>query len=341
MITDHVPLPTHPPTQSVRSASLPARSAAVSPGVATAPGEADFTQLGRLGRTSWRRHLAAVATIVGFWVVLGGVVTVLAMRAAAGDDPAGWTGGSLGGYLVVNASLLCLLVGVAVAVRYVHHRPVRSLITSRRRVDVRRVLQGFAVFTALLGATRAVQALWHPDQFALTTDLLTDPGRWLVWAPVVLLLTPLQAAAEELFFRGYALQALGLLTRRTWVLVAISAVLFAAPHALNPELLANPLPTAGTYLLAGTLLAVVTLRDNRLELAIGVHAANNVFVVLVVNHPYSALPSPAIWSTPLDPGYDLVTQVLAAVMFCLLLVRRPATTRPRAVPVAATGSAGR
>jgi uncharacterized protein len=294
-------------------------SAAASTAVATAPGEAGFLQLGRLGRTSWRRHLAAVATILGSWLVLGGVATVVVQRAVAGPDLANWDPGSLGGYLVVNASLLCLLAGVAVAVRSVHRRPVRSLVTPRRSIDVRRVLQGFAVFTALLGATRGVQALWRPEELALSGD----PHRWLVWAPVVLVLTPLAAAAEELVFRGYALQALGLLTRRTWVLVVVSAVLFTAPHALNPELLANPL-AAGTYLLAGALLAVVTLRDNRLELALGVHAANNVFVVLVVNHPHSSLPSPAIWSTTaLTPAYDLVTQVLAAVVFCLLLVRRP------------------
>jgi membrane protease YdiL (CAAX protease family) len=51
--------------------------------------------------------------------------------------------------------------------------------------------------------------------------------------PVIAVVTSLQAFGEELFFRGYVLQALGLATRRRWLLVTVSAVEFAISHMVN------------------------------------------------------------------------------------------------------------
>jgi membrane protease YdiL (CAAX protease family) len=90
-------------------------------------------------------------------------------------------------------------------------------------------------------------------------------------------------SAEELLFRGYLLQALGLRTRRTWLLVGISALVFGAMHMANTEVGAGPALIFTYYVGFGAFLALITLRDNRLELAIGAHAANNLFVALVVN----------------------------------------------------------
>ena len=90
-------------------------------------------------------------------------------------------------------------------------------------------------------------------------------------------------SAEELLFRGHLLQALGLRTRRTWLLVGISALVFGAMHMANTEVGAGPALIFTYYVGFGAFLALITLRDNRLELAIGAHAANNLFVALVVN----------------------------------------------------------
>src|SRR5690606_14650175 len=69
---------------------------------------------------------------------------------------------------------------------------------------------------------------------------LTPAASWLALAVVVLLTTPLQAAGEEYFFRGWATQWLGSLLRwRRAALVlpaVVTAVLFARSEEHTSEL---------------------------------------------------------------------------------------------------------
>jgi membrane protease YdiL (CAAX protease family) len=278
----------------------------------------DYTQLARLGRTSRSAYLAGFTVILGSWLGLGLVATLLVARISPGAlNP---TSTSLGGYLLVNVSLLTLLAGVVAAVRLVHRRPVWSLITPTRRVDGRRLIRSFLIFVGLLAATHAVWALGHPSDYRLTLD----PLRWLLLLPVIVTVTSLQAFAEELFFRGYVLQALGLATRRRWLLVAVSAVEFAIPHLVNVALGGSWVTGVLYYLAMGAFFALITLRDGRLELAIGVHAANNLFVALLVNAGQPGMPTQAVWEIQHNPLlYGLLATCAITGIFYALLVRQP------------------
>ena len=88
-------------------------------------------------------------------------------------------------------------------------------------------------------------------------------------ALVVLLTTPLQAAGEEYFFRGYLLQAIGSFFRSRWVAIVLTAVLFALAHgAQNPPLFVDRLAFG---LIAGWLVT----RTGGLEAGIALHIVNN------------------------------------------------------------------
>jgi hypothetical protein len=49
----------------------------------------EYTQLARLGRTSWQRQVAAIATILFFWLVLGAAaaLAVMGSRREATTSP--------------------------------------------------------------------------------------------------------------------------------------------------------------------------------------------------------------------------------------------------------------
>jgi hypothetical protein len=130
-----------------------------------------------------------------------------------------------------------------------------------------------------------------------------------------------------LFFRGYLVQA-GSLISRNWIFLAIwSGVLFAIPHFLNPEVASNTWVMMMSYFVLGAFLAWISLKDGTIELAIGVHAANNLMAGLLVTFPESVLPSPAILTTThFDPVYSLVTVIFFCALFYLLVfVRRKST----------------
>lgn len=274
-----------------------------------------FSDLGRLGRTSWRRHLAGFGVVVGCWIILGGAASFAAIRPLSAPG----AGGPLSWYLVVNLPFPFLLAGVLIAVRFVHRRPLRTLVTTRARIDPGRIATAFALTLLLAGSATAVQMAHSPERFAWTFDAT----RWLLSLPLIVVVTCLQTTAEELFFRGYLLQAVGVTTRRAWLLVLVNSVVFAAAHLGNPEMSSGALPVGALYLLLGAFFTVLTLRDGRLELALGAHAANNLMVALLVNHPNSALPTRAVWQvSELDPVFSLVSFLIGAAVFLIILTRR-------------------
>jgi uncharacterized protein len=274
-----------------------------------------FARLGLLGRTSWKRHLAAIVVILASWFVLGTAAAVAVFAVVVGEQAD--IGAPLPFYLAVNAPFPFLLAGVAVAVRGIHRRPLRTLVTSPgRRVDRRAVALGFAFFATLGAAGAVVEALLHPGRY----QLVFEPLAWLALLPVVLVVTTVQTSAEELLFRGWLLQAVGLLTRRTWLLVAVNGLLFALPHALNAEVAVDPVAVLAYMAGFGALMAYATVRSGGLELALGAHAANNLFVALVANYAGSSLPTSAIWSVDtFDPWLALAMLAVAAALFVPLV----------------------
>ena len=84
------------------------------------------------------------------------------------------------------------------------------------------------------------------------------------------LLTPLQAASEEILFRGYLTQALGRIFRSRYKIVVAVGVIFAVLH-FNAY---GPL-TMPYMFVVSLIFSLTTLRDDRIELAIGAHTAQN------------------------------------------------------------------
>lgn len=273
-----------------------------------------YLALARLGRNEWWRYALALALIAGSWLGLGFVPYALLARAGLSDP--------LYEYLAVNAALLCMLGGLAAAVRLVHRRPLLSLVTPEPRLDWGQIARAGAVWTAIAAAIAAVEELAFPGRYYLSFDA----GRFFLFLPLVAALTPLQSAAEELVFRGYALQALGLLSRSPARIALASSLFFTAPHLLNPEVARHgALVMGANYFVIGLLLATVTLRAGRLEPAIGLHAANNLFLALFANYEGSALPTESVFTArELDPYYSLAALAAGACAFHGWMFRRAA-----------------
>jgi len=269
------------------------------------PQAARYLDLALQGRNAWWRYALGVFTIAFFWLVLGYVPYLLLVGAGLSDQ--------LLEYLAVNFSILMMLAGLVLTVKLIHRRPLISLVTPEARVSWGRMAQGALVWTAIAAIIVAIEHLLYPERYYLSFDA----GRFFLFVALVLVLTPVQAATEELVFRAYAMQGLARLTRRPVVLAVVSSLIFTAPHMLNPEVHQyGVLLMAANYFAIGMLLATATLRDGRLELAMGVHAVNNVLLALVANYEGSALTTESIFTAiELDPVYSLVTLIAGTLVF--------------------------
>ncbi len=107
-------------------------------------------------------------------------------------------------------------------------------------------------------------------QFLLSGVPVLHPQSGLAgWVVAILVTSPIQAAAEEVFFRGYLAQALGLVWRRQWFPVVGSALLFALFHGVQ-----NP-PLFFHRFAFGLIMGALVWRTGGLEASIGAHIANN------------------------------------------------------------------
>ena len=265
-----------------------------------------YLDLARTGRNEWWRYLTGVLVIAFFWLVLGYAPYLLLLSVVPETDP-------LLDFSAVNFSIFMMLAGLAIAVKGIHRRTLLGLITPDPGVDWRRMAQGAGVWLVIAAALTVTEHLIFPGRYTLSFN----PERFFVFLGLVLLLTPVQCAAEELVFRGYAMQGFGLLTRRPVLIAVAGSLAFIAPHLLNPEVARHGvLIMAANYFAIGLLLSTVTLRDGRLELAIGLHTANNVFLALVANYEGSALATESVFTArELDPAYSLAGLVAGAFAF--------------------------
>jgi membrane protease YdiL (CAAX protease family) len=212
-------------------------------------------------------------------------------------------------FVLLNVSVITMLPGLAVAVKLLHRRPLLSLVTPDPPIDWRRIARGAVVWIVLMAAFTAFEHVLFPDRYRLSFNA----ERFFPFLLPVLVLTPMQAATEELL-RGYLMQALSLLTRRPTLIATLSSLAFSALHFENPEVERYGVAImAANYFVCGILFSTIALRDGRLELAIGVHAGNNLFCALVSNNEGSVLKTESIFISSFDPAYGLVAALISTL----------------------------
>ena len=285
-----------------------------------------YLDLARQGKNDWWRFVLAVGLILCLWQIIGSLPSVLMViwvladgNPQTGVSPTGQFVGvdpNLNFVLLMLASLF-FMVGIFLAVRFIHRRPFRTLITPIRSIAWGRFFQGFGVWFVLSTLMSIVEAFLYPGRYGWTLNL----QRYIPFIFLALVLLPIQTSAEELFFRGYILQGVGLRLRNIWILSAISGFLFMVPHFLNPEARLN-YPLMGLYYFSiGAAMAYISLRDGRLELALGLHAANNLFSALFVNYNVTVMPTPSLFTVNvLDVVYSVLAALIGLAIFVLLFI---------------------
>jgi membrane protease YdiL (CAAX protease family) len=284
-----------------------------------------YVDAGRWGKNAWPRYLLGVVFVVFMWFVVGGWASVAVgslLGVSAGQVATGSSSaGPIAGYLVVSAPFVPLLLATLLVAALLHRRNPLTLVTGRRSIDWGRVGTGLGVWFALAALGGLVGFLVYPSAFSLGPSL----AAFVPFALLALVLTPVQAIAEEVFFRGYLVQGASLVSSNFLFLAVASGALFMLPHLANPGLV---LPVALYHFVFGAFFAWVSLRDGTLELAIGAHAANNLFGAVVLGFEGSALKTPSLFYTDrFVPAYSLVQFLVAAAIFYVaafvLVKRRP------------------
>lgn len=286
----------------------------------------DYLELARQGKNDWWRYILSLPAILVIWLFVGSIPVVLLMAYVFmdGDPATNFSGTGFVGipvileFLITMSSFLPFLVATLLAVRFIHARPLKALMTGESNIRWGRILAGAGVWLVIAALVSLVEALLYPGRYVLTFQ----PARLVFFALFALIFVPIQTSTEEVFFRGYLLQWMGLRLKNKWLLSFLNGALFFLPHAANPEMATSSILIGLGYFGMGFFLTLITLQDNGLELALGMHAANNLFAALIANYVISALPSPSLFTIQyLDPVYSLIALIAGMIAFYLVFFR--------------------
>ena len=182
--------------------------------------------------------------------------------------------------------------------------PRFGLLCSRAgRLRWRRLAVAVPISIVAFGATVLIDGAIRGVDAAESAGVAWNPVPHLgLTIAIVVLLVPLQSAAEEYLMRGLGLQVFGAWVRWPWIPVVATSAVFASMHIYNVwGLLA--------VFAFGVSAAMVTIRTGGLEAAIALHAVNNVAIFL-----YEAVTSDSSGSAE-DSG-DWLGFVTQTVILC-------------------------
>ncbi|WP_264553972.1 CPBP family intramembrane glutamic endopeptidase [Flavobacterium sp. N2038] len=216
---------------------------------------------------------------------------------------------------LVMISFAFALVGVYFVVKYIHHQTFLSVTTSRKKVDWKRILFSFGLWSFFSVLSFVAVYFKSPESFVWNFKLVP----FLILFVVGSVLIPIQTTTEEYVFRGYLMQGFANLARNRWFPLLMTSIIFGSLHIFNPEVEKMGYIVMVYYIGTGLFLGVITLMDEGMELALGFHAANNLVGALLVTSDWSVFQTHSIFKDMSEPsaGFDVILPVV--VVYPILL----------------------
>ncbi len=293
-----------------------------------------YQEMSRAGNTKPSRFVASVSVILYFYFFIGSfigsipiVFALIKNRDALFDltistDVYAFMDkyvNPFANYIFTNFTIYLMMAGLVIATKFIHYRTFTSLITTKRKIQWSRFWIGFLVYGGLIATGSVIDYFISPETYSFSFDA----SKFWIALPFILIMTPLQAAAEELVFRGYVIQSFGLKIKNGMLLSVISGFMFTLPHLMNPEVTASSktgvistICMILNYFFVGMIFAMITIKTNSLEAAIGAHAVNNLIGFLIVSYPDNVLSTNTIFYTStFSATGSLISVIITGILF--------------------------
>lgn len=285
----------------------------------------NYIQQAFKGNNEWYHWVITIILVFIGWQVLGAIpLTIVAYMhsenlaefAAAGADNFMTLGINKNLFLFLMLFMFAVgLVFLIIGVKYIHKRTITSLVTSRKKIDWKRFWFSFLIWGTLVLVFTILGILCTPEQY--TFNFNAKPFFILVAISIVFI--PLQTSLEELLFRGYFMQGLGVLAKNKWIPLLITSVCFGLLHGANPEVQKLGSITMVFYIGTGFFYGITTLMDEGTELALGLHAVNNMLAAFLVTTDWMVFQTDALFIDSSEPSVTWEMFIPVFVLYPLIL----------------------
>lgn len=270
-----------------------------------------FIEQAYQGKNEWWRYLLSFIVVLLGWQLLG-VIPLFLIAFKESDDLGELIASSehafsdlgIDSNLYLLAILLTFVFGLLAllfSVKRIHHRSITSLVTSRKSIDWNRIIYGFGLWFLVSLIFLALDYMMAPEHY----EFNFKPLPFLILVVVAFVFIPLQTGFEELLFRGYLMQGIGIWFKRAIVPFLFTSIGFGLMHAANPEIEKLGYAILIYYIGTGFLFGMITLLDEGCELALGMHAANNIAAAVFVTVNWAALETEALFRDISEPSLGL------------------------------------
>ena len=204
---------------------------------------------------------------------------------------------------------------IFIAYKYIHRKKIKDLITTRRRIDFKRIIFSFILWGILTIISTLISIIGDKSS---SIEFQFNASSFFELVIVGLIFFPLQTSFEEFAFRGLLMQWCGNIFKNKWAALFITSIAFGLMHLSNPEITTFGVMLAlPQYIIMGLILGYITIMDNGLELALGLHFANNFFASILITAKGTALQTPALFidHNPSTSIYDILGAIIFGAIF--------------------------
>ena len=212
-------------------------------------------------------------------------------------------------------SFVAVVPGIWLVVKKLHDLPIMSILSSRKKIDLERVMYSFMLWGSIVSAFVFIEYSLSPESYEINFKL----KEFLILAVIAILFIPIQTSVEEIVFRGYLMQGFGHWLNSRFMALFLSSVVFGSLHLANPEITALGYEFIFLYITVGFLLGIMTLMDDGLELALGFHAANNLIAALLVTADWTVFQTESILIDISEPSLGITDFIAPFVVYPILL----------------------
>ena len=286
----------------------------------------NFIQKGFIGKNdTWRYLLTIILVFLG--IQIAGIPLLIAAFFQVDGDLEKFQEGANSAFMEIgmNSSLYLFLmiftfmVGVLIlylCVKYLHKKKFVAIVTSRKKIDWNRVFYAFILWGSISVILIIVGMYLTPEDYIWNFK----PVPFFILLAVSFLFLPFQTSFEELVFRGYLMQGFGTLVKNRWFPLIATSVIFGLMHGMNPEVEQLGYEVMIFYIGTGLLYGITTLMDEGTELALGLHASNNIIAAFLVTTDWMVFRTDAMYIDTSEPSAGAEMYIGVFVLYPLLLL---------------------
>ncbi len=286
----------------------------------------NFIQQAYKGRNEWYIYLIVILIVLFGWQFIG--VFPLAITAMMhSEDMNEFSRAAQDSFMTlgINSNLFLFLIIISFAcgllflfmgVKFLHKRAFKTIVTSRKNIDRKRFWFGFITWGIISIIAIGIGIFLEPENYVWNFK----PVPFFILLTISFLFIPIQTSFEELLFRGYLMQGLGILVKNRWFPLIITSVAFGLLHGANPEVDKLGPISMVFYIGTGFFFGIVTLLDEGTELALGLHAINNIVAAFFVTTDWTVFQTEALYIDTSEPSVGVEMFLPVLVLYPILLI---------------------